>query len=101
MYKAAAAKDFKELGNQINATSKDPKFKNGLEDRRERERDYYFSGFSTPEVAPVIPVPVPVTETPKVIFTEQPDAIRNYRQPVAYVGDAVLLSARRRIVDTL
>lgn len=82
MYKAAAAKDFKELGNQINATSKDPKFKNGLEDRRERERDYYFSGFSTPEVAPVIPVPVPVTETPKVIFTEQPDAIRNYRQPV-------------------
>lgn len=82
MYKAAAAKDFKELGNQINATSKDPKFKNGLEDRRERERDYYFSGFSTPEMAPVIPVPVPVTETPKVIFTEQPDALRNYRQPV-------------------
>lgn len=69
MYAAATKKDFVGLGHQINATSKDPKFKKGLEDRRKRDQEYYFSGFPSPVNTSTLP-------TPNYKHVEQPDATR-------------------------
>lgn len=72
MYEAARNKDFVGIGNQINATSKDPKFKKGLETRRAKDRSYYFSGFSDNSDTE------PTTGFfPQINHIETPDAIRH------------------------
>ena len=43
LYAALENNDLYEAARQINATSKDPKFRNGLEQRREREQEWFLS----------------------------------------------------------
>lgn len=45
LYKALKNEDWETAAKEINATSKDEKFKKGLEERRKREQQLFLSGF--------------------------------------------------------
>lgn len=45
LYKALREKNYREAANQMDATSKDPKFIEGLKQRRAREQEWFLSGF--------------------------------------------------------
>lgn len=44
LYKALSEEDYEEAARQINATSKNPKFKKGLQARRQREQEWFLKG---------------------------------------------------------
>ena len=52
LFKAMENKDFKEAGRQMDATSKDPKFKKGLQKRRGEEQYWFNAGLAT-DVKPI------------------------------------------------
>ena len=60
LWKAAQAMNWEEVANQMDATSKNPKLKKGLETRREREQNWFRSGlrdaeFSQMHLRPIQP----------------------------------------------
>lgn len=55
MYAALRNRDWEEAARQMDATSKDPKFKKGLADRRAREQMLFLEGFINSPLGPVLP----------------------------------------------
>lgn len=57
MYKAAEDRNWEEVMRQMDATSKDPKFKRGLEIRRGKERSWFMQGLDAQIKEPDIKTP--------------------------------------------
>ncbi len=60
LFKALEAGNLQEAARQMNATSKDPKFKKGLQARRQREQNWFLSDLNQRPTT-VMPVETPVS----------------------------------------
>ena len=85
LFQALADSNLYEAAKQMDATSKDPKFKKGLMDRRKREQEWFLSGVAG-NAAPtqVIPVQAPAAINTSMIPLTEPavsTAIRNNYVP--------------------
>lgn len=85
LFQALRDSNLYEAAKQMDATSKDPKFKNGLMDRRKREQEWFLSdvvGNNTPVKA--TPVQAPTTiglSMPSIIEPAVSTAVRNNYVP--------------------
>ena len=76
LFKALSNKDYKKAAKEMNATSKNSKFKEGLMQRRLREQEWFLSGFNKEE--PIERKPntqltwTPLTETPTSTYVNNP-----------------------------
>ncbi len=78
LFKALSNRDYKRAAKEMNATSKNPKFKEGLMQRRLREQEWFLSGFDEKSVernSNTQPVWTPLIETPSSTYVNNP-----YRQ---------------------
>ena len=62
LFKALKDSNLYEAARQMDATSKDPKFRKGLQARRQREQNWFLSGVKLPQIPyseePIVEVPV-------------------------------------------
>lgn len=80
LFKALADSDFREAAKQMDATSKDPKFKEGLMKRRLREQEWFLSDLanqSIPEPAPAMLL----TSMPQIVAPAVSTAVSNNYVP--------------------
>ena len=61
LFAALEAGNLQEAARQIDATSKDPKFKKGLQARRQREQNWFLSDVTSKPTVPTIPFEQPVS----------------------------------------
>ena len=103
LFKALADSNFREAARQMDATSKDPKFKEGLMKRRLREQEWFLSdlnnqGIPNPPAPAVISTPVTVnTSMPQVVAPAVSTAVANNYVPATIHPYTRMDNARRAI----
>ena len=87
LFQALESGNFREAAKQIDATSKNPKFKKGLTDRRKREQEWFLAdivGNETPAATSTTPVQTPATigiSMPSITEPAVSTAVRNNYVP--------------------
>ena len=103
LFKALADSNFREAARQMDATSKDPKFKEGLMKRRLREQEWFLSdlnnqGIPNPPAPAVISTPVTVnTSMPQIVAPAVSTAVANNYVPATIHPYTRMDNARRAI----
>jgi len=84
LFKALADSNFREAARQMDATSKDPKFKEGLMKRRLREQEWFLSDLANQSIPEPTPAPAPVvinTSLPEITAPAVSTAVANNYVP--------------------
>lgn len=102
LFQALADSNLKEAARQMDATSKDPKFKKGLQERRQREQEWFLSEIE-PEPEPFQVVPniiheeIPVST---VVSTPYRTAVNNPTIPTTMIPDSNSYITTHRITPS-
>lgn len=110
LYKALSEGNFEEAAREINATSRNPKFKKGLMARRQREQELFMRGLESikeekPETGTIVPIEETVYTPPQSVLDNMARNNGNYlitgnpplagtRIPASGIADGLALQDR-------